>query len=76
MSDDDALTKAVLDFFTCPVHLPSAPATVRVGDKWFERDDGWLLPWRITRNDETGVHGYPCGEPVRQAGVAAKEPSA
>lgn len=27
--------------------------------------DGWVCPWRITRVDEDGAWGYPCGDPYR-----------
>lgn len=61
MSEDEDLATAIIGFFTNPDALPKAPTNLKIGSIWWEERDGWLLPWRITGQQQ----GYPCGEPKK-----------
>lgn len=59
------LTDALVGFFTTTVELPTCPAGLPAGARWWEERDGWRYPWRVVSYVEGVAQGYPCGEPER-----------
>lgn len=62
----DANGLPIPGFFEHSVLIQGAAPGLEAGQRYdHEHDDGWVCPWRITRVDEDGAWGYPCGDPYR-----------
>jgi hypothetical protein len=61
------LHDALLAWFTSLVELPDCP-DLEDGSVWWERDGGWLYPWRVRKVDGV-MQGHPCGEPKKAHGT-------